>query len=113
METNTKTLHPLLTAAAVSLTVFSAVGVAALTGLIPHSKGSAKDATPVAAVAVEAPAIKSEPIPAPQAAPAPKPAKKPVVRHTTPAAPVKPAESVAYNEFPPTPVAQASQAVEA
>ena len=35
METNTKRLHPLLLVAAVSLTVFSAVGVAALTGLLP------------------------------------------------------------------------------
>jgi outer membrane lipoprotein SlyB len=104
METNTKRLHPLLTAAAISLTVFSAVGVAALTGLIPHSKGSAKDAAPVAVAAVEVPAVKSEPIPAPQVvAPAPKPAKKHIAR--APAA--KPAETVAYNEFPQAPVAQA------
>jgi len=34
METNTRRLHPLLTAAAISVTVFSAVGVAAVTGLI-------------------------------------------------------------------------------
>ena len=38
----TTRLHPLLTAAAISITVFSAVGVAALTGLVPASIGSAK-----------------------------------------------------------------------
>ena len=39
METTTR-LHPLLTAAAISVTVFSAVGVATLTGLVPASIGS-------------------------------------------------------------------------
>ena len=104
METSTRRLHPLLTAAAVSITVFSAVGVAALTGFIPHSKGQVKDETPVAAI--EAPAVKSAPVPAPQAAPAPapRPVKKAVVRHAPP--PV-PAPSVAAQ------VAQAPQTVEA
>jgi outer membrane lipoprotein SlyB len=108
MDTNTKKLHPLITAAAVSLTIFSAVGAAAITGLIPSSKGSAKDPIPVAAV--EVPAVNSEPAAAP--VPAPKPAKKPVVRHSVPAKPIPP---VAYNEYPvPAPVAQATpQAVEA
>lgn len=105
MDTNTKKLHPLLTVAAISLTVFSAVGVAALTGLIPHSKGSAKDHTPVAAL--EAPAVRSDP------APAPKPVKKPVARKSTPMVPAKPVETVAYNEFPQTPVVQAPRTVEA
>src|SRR4051812_45110985 len=104
METNTKRLHPLLTAAAVSLTVFSAVGVAAIAGLIPHSKGQAQDATPVAAV--QAPLVKPEPVPAPQAAP--KPARKPAVHHK-PAA--KPAARVATTETP-APIAQAPQAAE-
>src|SRR2546427_679049 len=41
METTSKPrLHPLLTAAAISVTVFSAAGVAALTGLLPHSSGT-------------------------------------------------------------------------
>lgn len=108
METNTKRLHPLLTVAAVSLTVFSAVGVAALTGLVPTSKGSAKEQTPVAAI--EAPAVKSEPMPAPQAAPvpAPKPAKKQVVRKSAPMAPAKPVETVAYNDHSVPPVVQAA-----
>lgn len=93
MDTNTKSLHPLLTVAAVSLTVFSAVGVAAITGLIPHSKGSAKEASPMAVL--EAPAPKVEPVQAPVVQPAPKP--KPVKK----AAP-KPVQSAAYNDFPAT-----------
>src|SRR3954468_21885623 len=114
METNTKRLHPLLTAAAVSLTIFSAVGVAAITGLIPHSKGETKDETPIAAVAASAPtgdpAPFARPAPIPPAAPAIKPAKKHVVRHTAPVP--KPAATVAYNEAPVT-VAQAPQIIEA
>jgi outer membrane lipoprotein SlyB len=37
-------LHPLLTAAALSVTVFSAVGIGALTGLLPSSLGSSEPA---------------------------------------------------------------------
>ena len=81
METNTKKLHPLLLVAAVSLTVFSAVGVAALIGLLPNSKGSVNETTPVASAPVTEPAL----APAPEAVPAPQPVKRPVVkRHTTP-----------------------------
>ena len=98
MET-TRRLHPLLTAAAVSVTVFSAVGVAAISGLIPHSRGQAKDETPVAAA----------PAPVAQAAPAARPAKKQIVKHAPP--PV-PAPTVAYNEAPVT-LAQAPRTVEA
>jgi outer membrane lipoprotein SlyB len=48
-------LHPLLTAAAVSLTVFSAVGIGAMTGLLPSSLGSsAKNSAPEAVVAPSA-----------------------------------------------------------
>src|SRR6266850_8085611 len=48
METTHKPrLHPLLTAAAISVTVFSAAGVAALTGLLPYSSGTMKGAEPV------------------------------------------------------------------
>src|SRR6266850_1035508 len=101
METNIKKLHPLLTLAAISLTVFSAVGVAALTGLIPHSKGSVSEATPVAAAPVTEPA--------PAAAPVPQPVKRPVVtRHTAP--------KVAAAEVPamtPAPMAQTPQVYEA
>lgn len=107
MEANTRKLHPLLTVAAVSLTVFSAVGVAAITGLIPHSK--AKNETPVAAR--EAPATHSAPIPAPEVQPAPKPVKKAVVRKSTPMVPAKPVETVAYSDYPQ--VVQAPPTVEA
>ena len=95
-------LHPLLTAAAISITVFSAVGVAALTGLVPASIGSAK--TEAAAPAVE-PTTKEVLKPIEPAithpVPAPKPVKKPVVR--------KPAEPVVYRDFAETgPIAQAA-----
>ena len=105
MQTSARKLHPLLTAAAVSITAFSAVGVAALAGLIPHSKGSAKEETPVAAA--EMPAALPESTVAPQSAPAPKPVKKHVAR----VAASKPAEPVIYREF--TEVARAPQVVEA
>ena len=96
METTKTRLHPLLTAAAISLTVFSAVGVAALTGVLPHSRGSSE---PVTVIAPEAqkPVEHAITMPAPIAPVAqPKPRPRPVVRH---AAPV-------------TPVAQAPRAVE-
>ena len=116
MEANTRRLHPLLTAAAISVTVFSAVGVAAVTGLIPTSKSQPKEETPVAAVS--APATQSAPVPAPatHAAPAPKPVKKPAVRHEVrhsapPVPPAKAVETVAYSDYPQ--YTQAPQTVEA
>ena len=110
MDTNTKKLHPLLLLAAVSLTVFSAVGIAALTGLIPHSK--AKEEAP-AAVQVQAQAPTVETVPA--AVPAPVAAPKPVKRHVAHAASPKPVETVTvpgFGEPAPAPIAQASQVVE-
>jgi outer membrane lipoprotein SlyB len=101
MDAQKRTLHPLLTAAAVSVMVLSAVGVAAIAGLIPTSKGSAKEDTPVAAV--EAPAAKPEPLPAAQ--PTPAPVHKPVKKHLAHKAAAAPAP-VAYNDYP----AQMSQA---
>ena len=78
MET-TKRLHPLLTAAAVSLIVFSAAGVAALTGALPLSRGSSE---PVIAAEVQKPLEHAVSLPAPAAAPAPvarpRPRAKPV-----------------------------------
>jgi len=109
MDTNTKRLHPLLTVAAVSVTLFSAVGVAAITGLIPHSKGQVNEPTPVAAVETPAPPAQTMPAPAPEVAPAPQPVKKHVASkpHKAPA-------QVAYADVPattppPPPVAQAPQ----
>ena len=109
METNNRRLHPLLTAAAISVTVFSAVGVAAVAGLIPSSIGSHKQDTPVQEQAtLQVPAEDVKPVEPVVTQPAPKPVhKKPVARTTTP----KPAAPVAYNDYgtppPPPPYAQA------
>jgi outer membrane lipoprotein SlyB len=109
METNTKRLHPLLVLAAISLTVFSAVGIAALTGLIPHSKGSINDSTPAAVSAAPV----TEPAPAPSVAPSAPAAPKPVKKHVARAAAPKPIEPVIYRDFgDPVPLAQAPQVVE-
>jgi outer membrane lipoprotein SlyB len=117
METNTRRLHPLLTAAAISVTVFSAVGVAAVTGLIPSSIGSHKQDTPVLEQSsLQAPVEDAKPVeptvaqePVQQAAPKPV-HKKPVARASTP----KPTAPVAYNDYgtppPPPPFAQAPAA---
>jgi outer membrane lipoprotein SlyB len=117
--TNTRRLHPLVAAAAVSVMVFSAVGVAAITGLIPHSKGSVNEQPPVAAAETPAAQPQSMPAPTPEpAVPATAPAH-PVKKHIAkaPKAPVPPAP-VAYNDVPayappPPPVAQAPQVYEA
>jgi outer membrane lipoprotein SlyB len=114
--TNSRRLHPLVAAAAVSVLVFSAVGVAAITGLIPHSKGSVSE-PPLAAA--ETPAAQPQAMPAPTPQPvAPAPAH-PVKKHVAkaPKAAVPPAP-VAYNDVPayappPPPVAQAPQVYEA
>ncbi len=108
METNIKRLHPLLTLAAVSLTAFSAVGVAALTGLIPHSKAK-EEAQPTVQMQAEAPNVES----VPAAAPAPVAAPKPVKKHVAHAATPKPVETVTVPGFgAPAPVAQAPQVIE-
>ena len=103
MEATTKRLHPLLTVAAISITVFSAVGVAALTGVLPHSVGSSKEAAPAlvaapdiaASTAMSSAAEKpaEEVAPMPPAAPAstPKPHKKSARAKTAPQ-PVQTAE---------------------
>jgi outer membrane lipoprotein SlyB len=108
-NTNTRRLHPLLGAAAVSVIVFSAVGIAAVTGLIPHSTGQVNEQAPVAAA--EAPAPQSMPAPVPEATPAPQPVKKHVAKAPKPH---KAPEQVAYADTPamtppPPPVAQAPQ----
>jgi outer membrane lipoprotein SlyB len=109
--TNTRRLHPIVAAAAVSVMVFSAVGVAAITGIIPHSKGD--EQPPVAAAS--APASESMPAAAAAATP-PASVKKHVAK--APKAYVPPAQ-VAYAETPamtpppppaPAPVAQAPAA---
>jgi outer membrane lipoprotein SlyB len=109
METNTKKLHPLLTLAAVAVTVFSAVGVAAITGLIPHSKG---ESTAIVAAQAPAPITEAAPAPVPEAMPAPQPVKKHVAAKPKPVQHVAAAEVPAYAP-PPPPVAQAPQVIEA
>jgi outer membrane lipoprotein SlyB len=90
MDTSTR-LHPLLTAAAISVTVLSAVGVGALIGLVPTSIGSAKEAAPVVEPAI------SHPV-----------AKKPVLRKSAP----RPIEPAVYRDFAEAPrVAETSKSV--
>ena len=105
---NIKKLHPLLTIAAISVTLFSAVGVAAISGLIPHSKGSVNENQPVAV----APAPEAAPAPAPEVVPAPQPVKKHVAKKHTPTK-VAAAQAPAMTPPPPPSVAQAPQSVEA
>lgn len=104
-------LHPLLTAAAVSVTVFSAVGIGAFTGLLPNSIGSSREPAPVELSAPQAPApaslyaapaseIKDMPPAVPSATPAP--AKK-VVKKVAARAPAP---------MPSTPIVQAQAPVE-
>ena len=118
--TNTRRLHPIVAAAAVSVMVFSAVGVAAITGLIPHSKGSVSEQAPIAAADTPAAPPQSMPAAAPEPAssvttPAPAPVKKHVAKapkHSTPPAQVAYSDVPAYAP-PPPPVAQAPQTYEA
>jgi outer membrane lipoprotein SlyB len=74
----TPRLHPLLTAAAISVTVFSAVGVATLTGLVPPSISSQREETTLQAPQEAAKAVEpAEPVTAtPAPAPVAKPAQK-------------------------------------
>lgn len=106
METTTRRLHPLLTAAAISLTVFSAVGVAALTGVLPNSRGSSEPAQIIAPEA-QKPIEHAVTMPAPvatPAAPVAKPKPRPVARAAAPRAPA-PAPVASAEPLPP--VAQA------
>jgi outer membrane lipoprotein SlyB len=96
METPRIRLHPLLTAAAISLIVLSAAGIAALTGVLPHSSGTDTQApAPEAQAAVEQP-VTQPAVETPPAQP------KRTARHVPPRPPVQ----VAAAEPPPR-VAQA------
>ncbi len=83
MEASTR-LHPLLSAAAISVIVLSVAGVGALTGLLPRSAANLESPQMPAAAPVPTP---TAPVIAP--APEPKPVKKTVVRASAPAAPKK------------------------
>jgi outer membrane lipoprotein SlyB len=120
-----KRLHPLLTIAAISLIVFSAVGVASLTGMLPHSVGSSRQAAPAALVAApdiaasravssaeEQPADEVAPMAPAAPASTPKPAKKRVARAAAP----RPAQAaqIPSQDFGEAPrIAQASAPIEA
>ncbi len=115
-------LHPLLTAAAISVTVFSAVGVGALTGLIPTSHSTTKESAPLVA---EAPATQSAPQAAPSAepampaapaaspAPAPKPVKKHVVHKASAPVHVAAAPEAMPADMPPPPPVQVQAPLQA
>jgi outer membrane lipoprotein SlyB len=72
MENNNKPnrIHPLVGAAAASVVLVSLVGVAAITGILPNSRGNE---TPVAVAApvAQAPAVVAQATPAPVKAPTP------------------------------------------
>jgi outer membrane lipoprotein SlyB len=85
-------LHPLRSAAAISVIVLAIAGVGALTGLLPRSGASFEAAPkpaepPVPAAPVATPAAPAAPAAAPTSDP--KPVKKAVVRTSAPAAPKK------------------------
>lgn len=105
METTTRTrLHPLLTAAAVSLIVLSGVGVAAMTGVLPASRGSTE---PVIAPEVQKPIEHAVTMPAPADTTA-APVAKPKPRHVARAvAPRPPAPAPVASAEPLPPIAQA------
>ena len=108
METTNKPrLHPLLTAAAISITVFSAAGVAALTGLLPHSSGTMKDAEPVVTAVPEQPqpGVIEPSMPAAAAVATPVAKPKPVHRAAKP----QPTQPVQVVEA--APIAQAPKPV--
>ena len=97
MDTNTRSaLHPLLTIAAISVTVFSAVGAATLTGMIPVSRGTS--AEPQLELHQ---AERAAPPPVPSAAPKAKPVVKKKV------APVAPRPEPIYREAGQPPVVAA------
>jgi len=99
MQTTTSRLHPLLTIAAISVTVLSAVAVASLTGMIPASKSQENT--------LQLPSEVLKPIEPAISHPVTKlAAPKPVARRVAP----RPVEPVVYREFseaPPVTVAEA------
>lgn len=127
MQTSKQSLHPLLTAAAISVTVFSAVGIGAITGLLPNSIGSSKQSAPTELTTPQAPVspnsyadaaptpeIKGMPPAAASATPAPvkKPAKKIAARAPAPQPSVPAPERDFAGTAPPPPVVQAQAPVE-
>ena len=102
-NTERSALHPLLTLAAISVTVFSAVGVATLTGMMPLSRGTPAEELPLHQAERHAPLPAAAPAPAPAPIATPKP--KPVVKKKTPAPPT--VREPIYREAGQEPIAQA------
>ena len=113
----TARLHPLVAAAAVSLIVVSAVGVAALTGVLPKSGANpaphsvlapSSAATTPAPGGITLPVLTQE---APAAKPAPKPVVKKVAKPAVQARAPEPVREVVREEYRPVaqpqPIAQA------
>ncbi|RPI46143.1 MAG: glycine zipper 2TM domain-containing protein [Betaproteobacteria bacterium] len=100
-QVNRSPLHPLVVVAAVAVIVFCAVGVAAITGLIPTSGGTSRPDTEPASTPVE----QVTPVP-PKEAPRPRmaapqaPSKPQAARPTEPAPPPQPASSPQWREPP-------------
>jgi outer membrane lipoprotein SlyB len=101
MDNARSALHPLLTVAAISVTVFSAVGVATLAGMMPLSRGTPAGELPLHQAERTAP----PPAPAPVAVPVPAPKAKPVVRKKTSPRPT--VQEPIYREAGKHPIAQA------
>ena len=93
-------LHPLVAAAAASVIVVSATGVAALTGLLPTSKAPAVATAQLAAPAAVSPAPVALPTPmaAPDVAAAPAPIATPKLVAAPKPKPVRVARQVSYEE---------------
>jgi outer membrane lipoprotein SlyB len=104
MQTTTR-LHPLLTVAAISVMVLSAVGIASLTGMIPSSKGQEN--------ALQLPAEVITPVEPAITHPVTKPAAKKIVVRKAAPQPLEPAAMPAPVTAQAPVVTQAPPAVEA
>ena len=83
MESTTR-LHPLLSAAAVSVIALSFAGIGAVTGLIPKSISSIQNAAPVAAVTAAAPEPAAASAPGATPVAKPRPVRKVALRAAAP-----------------------------
>jgi outer membrane lipoprotein SlyB len=97
-------LHPLVATAAVAVTIASAIGIAAMTGVLP--KGSAQPAAPVAQLQTPAPPVAPQPVAVAAPEPAPAPVVKPVVKAVPKPKPV-------VRSVPPAPLPEPVQVAQA
>lgn len=119
MDTSTKkSMHPLITIAAISVTLFSLAGIAAITGLIPTSHSQSAQMQSAKALDEPVAAAKTDSAPQTSAATtAPSPAEKPFPRRAAakPARPIAqaatPAPEKASNDSAPVTLAQNAPAV--